>query len=132
MKENNEIVKMKVDSFIFYRSFFETLETIGGKSRVKAYDVIVKYALNGEEPTDLSPTVFRVFRMAKSQIDANYNKYLKRMAKEPKVNQKGTIAIFEEEVLLPKKEKPPRKVATDYEISAGSDFEDCEEDDEEI
>ena len=52
------------------------------------------------------------------------SKIVKKMTKKSKVNQKGTIAIFEEEVLLPKKEKkPPRKATTDdiEEFSTGND-----------
>jgi len=94
-----------IKSFIFYRSFYKAIETLSSKNRLIAYDAIIRYAFYGEEPTDLQPRVFAIFTMAMPQIDANRKKFLKRIANTPQTNNNETIAIFEEEVPLPKKEK---------------------------
>ena len=43
------------EGFIFYRTFYEALASMKNRARLHLYDVIMRYALYGEEPTDLMP-----------------------------------------------------------------------------
>lgn len=65
---------MKRNSFIFYRSFSESLEDLSEKQYAKIFKAIVKFALDGEEPT-LSGIEKVVFSLVKPQIEANQRKY---------------------------------------------------------
>lgn len=62
------------DSFIFYRSFAEALEKLNQKSRLRCYDAIVAYALNGIEQ-DLDGIESAIFMLIKPQIDANNKRF---------------------------------------------------------
>ena len=52
------------EGFIFYRAFYEALASMKPMARLHLYDVIMRYALYGEEPTDLNG----------DQLDANERK----------------------------------------------------------
>ncbi len=105
MKEINKNVSMEtsVNGFLFYRSYFEAIETLSNKKQLIAYRALAKYALNGEEEKDLPPNVLAILKIAMPNLDANRRKYLKKL----KTNPKETLAVFEEGVSLPKKEKKP-------------------------
>lgn len=62
------------ESFVFYRSFFEALQDIKDKERLKIYDAICELALNGNDTkmTGISKTVFTLIR---PQILSNTKKY---------------------------------------------------------
>lgn len=62
------------DSFIFYRSFFESLSGLSLEEKAKCYDAIADYALNNCEPV-LEPVTRVVFTLVKPQIDANKKKF---------------------------------------------------------
>lgn len=62
------------DSFIFYRSFFETIKKIPKKDRLQLVEAICNYALNDEEDS-LSLLNAAIFEMVKPQIDANTKRY---------------------------------------------------------
>ena len=62
------------DSFIFYRSFFETIKKIPKKDRLQLVEAICNYALNDEEDL-LSSLNAAIFEMVKPQIDANTKRY---------------------------------------------------------
>ena len=114
---------VEVKGFIFYRAFHEAIETLSEKNKLIAYKAITEYALNGEEATNLPLRVLAILKIAMPNIDANRRKYFKKLEKESQSSQKETISIFEEEVLLPKKEKMP------IEIKDDDDFEDISDDD---
>lgn len=65
------------NSFAFYRSFMDAIETIPDKiKKAQAYKVIVEYGLNGIEPNDNEDFVIRVIlKQAKPQIDASTKRY---------------------------------------------------------
>lgn len=65
---------MNRDSFVFYRSFYEALETLDDADRLKSYDAIIKYALDGF--TDASGVAATVLTLAKPVIDSNNKRYL--------------------------------------------------------
>lgn len=89
-KEENLLEMEQRDSFIFYRSFFEAIEKLGQKNRLKAFDAIIKYGLNGKEDTNLTRSVSLVFTMAKPQIDANRRKHSNKVRRNAQANSKET------------------------------------------
>lgn len=62
---------MTRDSFIFYRSFYDSLTVQPEKVRREGLEAIVAYALNGTEPGRLSPGAATAFISARPLIDAN-------------------------------------------------------------
>lgn len=65
---------MPRDSFIFYRSFFDTINIVPEGERLSVYHAIIDYALNDVEPSD---NMFErlVFTSVKPQIDANNKRH---------------------------------------------------------
>ena len=62
------------EGFIFYRAFYEALASMKNRARLHLYDVIMRYALYGEEPTDLNGEQMRTFILIRPQLDANERK----------------------------------------------------------
>ena len=56
------------ESFVFYQSFYEALRELPDKSRLKVYDSVCEYGLNGIEP-ELTGMEKAIFTLIKSQID---------------------------------------------------------------
>lgn len=59
-----------MDSFVFYESFQKGIDMLPEEEQLKAYKMLVAYALRGEEPTEQSLANI-VLEMAKPNIDAN-------------------------------------------------------------
>ena len=62
------------ESFVFYRSFYEALQDLKDKDRLKVYDAICKLALS-EEETKLTGITKTIFTLIKPQILANTKRY---------------------------------------------------------
>lgn len=62
------------ESFVFYRSFFEALQDLRDKERLKVYDAICNLALN-EIDTNLTGISRTVFTLIRPQILSNTKKY---------------------------------------------------------
>ena len=62
------------ESFVFYRSFFEALQDLKDKERLKVYDAICELALN-ENDTKLTGIAKTIFTLIKPQIIANSERY---------------------------------------------------------
>ena len=62
------------ESFVFYKSFYDALQDLKDKDRLKVYDAICEMALNGNERnlTGISKTVFTLI---KPQVIANNRRY---------------------------------------------------------
>ena len=89
MEESEQ--KMR-DSFIFYRSFYESLKTLKSKEKQKLFEAICEYALNGEE-IELIGAADGMFKLLKPQLDANTRKYENGCkGGRPKQNQTETKA----------------------------------------
>ena len=84
------------ESFVFYRSFFEALQDLKDKERLKVYDAICDLALN-ENDTKLTGIAKIVFTLIRPQILSNTKKY--------KDGQKG--AEYGRLGGRPRKEKTP-------------------------
>jgi len=84
----NEISR---ESFVFYRSFYESLSELSDESIAKSLRAICEYALDGTVPT-LSGVEKAVFVLIKPQIDANNKRYIngKHGGRKPKQNQEET------------------------------------------
>ena len=63
------------DSFIFYRSFYESIKEIPEGEQLKVYKAITEYALNQNE-VELTGIAKAIFTLIKPQLDANYQKFL--------------------------------------------------------
>lgn len=62
------------DSFVFYKSFFEALQDLKDKDRLKVYDAICNLALNDQD-TKLSGIAKTIFTLIKPQVLANKKRY---------------------------------------------------------
>ena len=83
---------MERDSFIFYRSFYESLSYLDKEQKADCLDAIARYALDGIEPQE-SGIVMAIFTTVKPQIDANNRRYLNGLkGGKPKANQNVTKA----------------------------------------
>ena len=78
------------DSFIFYRSFFESIEEIPEEFQLEVYKAIAEYVLN-DKNIELKGTSKAIFSLIKPQLDANNRKYENgKKGGAPKNNQKIT------------------------------------------
>ena len=62
------------ESFVFYKSFYDALQDLKEKDRLKVYDAICDLALNGNE-TKLTGVAKTIFTLIKPQILANTKRY---------------------------------------------------------
>jgi hypothetical protein len=62
------------DSFIFYRSFFESFEGLSKKDKLILFDAVCNYALNDTEP-ELTGVPLSMFKLLKPQLDANIRRF---------------------------------------------------------
>lgn len=63
------------DSFVFYRSFFESIEQLNKNDQLKTYKAIADFALNDEE-AELNGVAKIIYDMAKPNIVANKKRYV--------------------------------------------------------
>ena len=63
------------DSFIFYRSFYESLQCFPDEERLALYDAIAAKALYGTKPENLSGRVLGMYKGLVPQIEANQKRY---------------------------------------------------------
>lgn len=62
------------ESFVFYKSFYEALQDLKDKDRLKVYDAICNMALNNIE-TPLTGIAKTIFTLIKPQVLANNRRY---------------------------------------------------------
>jgi hypothetical protein len=65
---------MNRESFVFYKSFFEAAQSLKNSERLRFYDALIKYALEGVEPEG-SGSYIALYTIAKPLIDANNQRY---------------------------------------------------------
>jgi hypothetical protein len=63
------------DSFVFYRSFYEAMEGLSDAEKGQCFEALANYAINGEEPRNMTPVVRLFFIMARPQIDKNNQRF---------------------------------------------------------
>lgn len=62
---------MERDSFIFYRSFYESVKDLPKDIRLEVFTAIMEYALYGRNPEELKPFAKGIFTLIKPNIDVN-------------------------------------------------------------
>lgn len=78
------------DSFVFYRSFFESFSDLSKKDKLALFDALCNYALNDVEP-ELTGAPSAMFKLLKPQVDANNRRYENgKKGGRPKQNQTET------------------------------------------
>ena len=63
------------ESFVFYRSFYESIKLLPKKYQLQCFDALCNYALNDEPLEKLPGTVEAILKSFKPQVDANNRKY---------------------------------------------------------
>lgn len=89
------------DSFIVYRSFYESIQEFDDKTRLAFYDALLKYGFDGIE-LPISGVAKAIFTAVKPQIDANAKRRANgnlggRPKKEPMVLEENNHRFFETE-----------------------------------
>ena len=64
------------ESFIFYKSFYESIKSLDKESQLEIYNAICTYSLYGEEPKEMSPVAKAIFTLIKANIDSANKRYL--------------------------------------------------------
>jgi len=65
------------DSFVFYKSFADAISEMPREYQLRAYEVIISYALTGDLPDESEPwAVKAIFQVCKANIDANNKRYV--------------------------------------------------------
>ena len=81
---------MERESFVFYRSFFESISCLTKEQKADCLDAIAKYALDGEV-IEMEGIIKALFLSMKPQIDANTRRYANGCrGGKPKSNQNET------------------------------------------
>lgn len=62
------------DSFIFYRSFYESIKELPADQQSEVYTAVFEYSLNQNE-VELSGITKAIFTLIKPQLDANLKRY---------------------------------------------------------
>ena len=63
------------ESFVFYRSFYESIKLLPKKYQLQCFDALCNYALNDVPLEKLPGTVEAILKSFKPQVDANNRKY---------------------------------------------------------
>lgn len=102
-----------MDAVLFYRSFYEAIKGLKSSDRVKVYDAVFAYALDGEEP-QLSGICKSIFTLIKPQVDAN----IKRRTDGLKGGRpKKTTGYENEKTTGYENEKPNEKVKVNEKVN---------------
>lgn len=96
---------MKRDSFIFYKSFYDSIKELDPVDQVKIYNAIFNYEFEGKEEK-LTGVAKSIFTLIIPQLEANNQRYIngcrggrpKKTETKPKNNQKITKVKANENV----------------------------------
>ena len=81
---------MKRDQFTFYRSYYEALNDLPEKERAKVLFALLAYALDEEEPNELSGVCSACFKLIRPTLDSGRNNAANRQNKtKTKEEQSG-------------------------------------------
>lgn len=58
------------DSFVFYRSFYESMQDLPDDYKINVFTALCEYALNGNE-VEMDAITGAIFKLMRPQIDAN-------------------------------------------------------------
>lgn len=117
---------MERDSFIFYRSFYESVKDLPKDIRLEVYTAIIEYALDGRLPEGLKPFAKGIFTLVKPNIDVNTARFengkkggRKSRAKKPSGSAEPAYTLtYEQEVEQMRNDKNWRKtICEDFNIT---------------
>lgn len=74
------------DSFIFYRSFYESLKELPSENQLEIYNAIMEFGFNQNE-VELSSLSKAIFTLIKPQLEANYKRFLNGTKAKRKQNR---------------------------------------------
>ena len=81
---------MKRDSFVFYKSFYDSIKELDPKDQVQIYDAIFKYQFEGND-IELKGVCKSIFTLIIPQLEANNKRYINGCkGGAPKGNQNAT------------------------------------------
>lgn len=92
---------MKRDSFVFYKSFYDSIKELDPKDQVQIYNAIFQYQFD-EKISDLKGVAKSIFTLIIPQLEANNKRYVNgckggapknnqnAKKEQPKINQKST------------------------------------------
>lgn len=92
------------DSFVFYRSFYESTKGLPIESRLRLFDNICELALNGKDIDGLKGIEENIFTLIRPQIEANNQRY--ENGKKGGRPNKKTIGYLETKTTGFENEKP--------------------------
>lgn len=69
-------MREKINTFVFYRSFYDTIKKLPKEAQLKLYETICEYALNGKKPKKLSSGLLTIFEVMKPSIDVSKQRYI--------------------------------------------------------
>lgn len=98
---------MERDSFIFYRSFFESMQGLKDKEQLQIFNAICELALN-EKEVKLTGVSKNIFTVIKPQILANSKRY--ESGKKGGRPKKETIGFQKEKTIGFENKKPNKNV----------------------
>jgi hypothetical protein len=76
------------NSFVFYRSFYESAKPLPDKEKLALYESIIQYALNQDE-TERQPMVNSFFCLIKPLLEANHKRFVNgKSGGRPKAGEK--------------------------------------------
>lgn len=64
------------ESFIFYKSFYESIQSLENEYQLEIYNAICSYSLYGEEPKEMSSVAKAIFTLIKANLDSANKRYL--------------------------------------------------------
>ena len=93
---------MERKQFTFYRSFFESIESLRTKKeKADAYRILCDYALNGKMPdlSGASPVIATIFGFAKPVLDTAHKRAeLAKKLSDQKQMEGGTVCVLHQQV----------------------------------
>ena len=66
---------MKKDSFVFYRSFWESVKALPLEIQHEILTAIIEFGLDKQEPQLTDPYANALWQLIKPQLDANWRKF---------------------------------------------------------
>ena len=86
-----EDTEINHESFVFYESFYQSMESLNFEEIATFLGAICRYALY--ETSDLSPNIEGMFRLVKPQLDANLRKRRNgKLGGRPRINKSEVLS----------------------------------------
>ncbi len=105
--------------FTFYRSFWDAIKGLPKKDRLPILESIISYALDGNEPRNLSQSQSAFFLLVKPTLDSSRKKAAngKHGGSKPKANRKQTQREKEGEIEKEKENEKEKEIENECYIS---------------